>query len=130
MNPGNLQVFFEKYEDKNYLSIMKRFAISDQSQIDSLIGYFKYIMAGQLNFKDYNGTYEHNVFARLMLKAMKASTSVLTEQLPFDLTSRYMAAYFEVNEKSCLEYIQKAVTDIDKQALICKNMPFSDLANV
>lgn len=29
MNPANLQVFFDKYADKNYDGILKRFSISD-----------------------------------------------------------------------------------------------------
>jgi hypothetical protein len=44
MNPANLQVFYEKYEDKNYNAILKRFSVNDYEQIDSLMGYFEYII--------------------------------------------------------------------------------------
>ena len=57
MNPANLQNFFEKYDEGNYNAILKRFGFSDYSQIDSLMGYFKYIVKDQVEYKDIGGTY-------------------------------------------------------------------------
>ncbi len=54
----------------------------------------------------------------------------MLEKLPFEVTSRYLAAYFEVNNKKCSDYIDLAVTDVDKRNTICTEFDFSNLDNV
>jgi len=51
-------------------------------------------------------------------------------QLPFELTSRYMGAYLEVNSLDCNYYIDQAVTDTDRQTSICANYDFTKLDDV
>lgn len=50
--------------------------------------------------------------------------------VPFEITSRYLAAFFEVNSKKCSDYVNLAVTDITRQDAICTTFDFSKLDDV
>jgi hypothetical protein len=54
--------------------------------------YLHYIVDGWLNFKELNGTYEHNVLSQLISKALVQSRTAL-EITYFEITSRYLATY-------------------------------------
>eukprot|EP00347_Sterkiella_histriomuscorum_P017232 403350176 len=131
MNPANLQVFYEKYQEQNYNAIIKRFQIASNDQIDSLMGYFKYITARFVTYEDRGGDYEVNTFARLMLKAIDLSYNSLLTQVPFELAARYITAYNEVNKKTCINYASIAApTDQARQQALCKGFNFLNLQDV
>lgn len=75
---------------------MKRFGLTNYDQVDSLMNYFKYIIIKSMHYEDYSGDYEMNTFARILLKVMGNTYDFLYENVPFELTSRYMAAEIEV----------------------------------
>ena len=66
----------------------------------------------------------------MMLKTMNDSYSVVKQFVPFEFTSRYLAAYFSVAGKDCTQVVSLAVTDPTKLALICGNFTFSSLDNI
>lgn len=95
LNPVNLHVLFDNYKSENYQAIMTRFGFANENEIAAIMGYFDMIVREQVLLSDMNGSYEQSSFARLMLKAMNDSFSVLQNQVPFEITSRYLAAYIE-----------------------------------
>ena len=50
--------------------------------------------------------------------------------MPFEITSRYLTAYFEVNTKTCHTYIDFAVADPTKANTICDSYDLSNLDDV
>lgn len=92
MNPANLQVFFDDYREGNYPSIIKRFSVS-KDQIDALWGYFDMIKKEQILLTGINGSYEQQVFAKLIIKTMNSSYYDLQQTLPFEVASRFFGAY-------------------------------------
>ena len=129
MNPANLQIFFENYRDRSYIPIIKRFSLT-VDQIDALMGYFDMIMKEQILLSDIGGSYEQSVFSKLIIKTMNDSYSVIQQQVPFEVTTRYLAAYMEVASLDCNHYLSLAVTDPVKVTAICTNMTFSSLDDV
>lgn len=77
MNPANLQDFFDKYSENNYGAILKRFGLTQNAHVDSLMGYFKYVIKSGIEFTDLGGTYDQNAYARLLLKTMKNTYQIL-----------------------------------------------------
>jgi hypothetical protein len=50
--------------------------------------------------------------------------------LPFEVTSRYLEGFFELNDHDCTYYISKATTDASKITKICTTYSFSNLNHV
>ena len=57
------------------------------------MGYFDMIMKEQILLSDIGGSYEQSVFSKLIIKTMNDSYSVIQQQVPFEVTTRYLAAY-------------------------------------
>jgi hypothetical protein len=66
----------------------------------------------------------------MMLKTMNDSYSVIKQFVPFEVTSRYLAAYFNVAGLDCTKVVGLAVTDPTKLTSICGIFTFSSLDNV
>lgn len=88
------------------------------------MGYFKYIIKNAVDMQQIGGSYEYNAFARVLLKTMNETYSQLKSKVPFEITSRYLAAYFETYGKDCKYYFGKAVTDT---TTICAEYSFDDI---
>lgn len=70
------------------------------------------------------------MFGRLILKALNDSYTILTSQVPFEITSRHLAAYIQIAGKDCNYYVSQAVTDAPKVATICAAYPFTSLDKI
>lgn len=55
--------------------------------------YFDYIIQNQVTFATVKGNYQSNVFSKMMTKTMNHSHWILSTQLPFEITSRFLTAY-------------------------------------
>lgn len=56
---------------------------------------------------------------------MTNSYDVLKTEAPFELTSRYLAAYIDVNKLNCLDFAKVAAPDdTKKQTAICGSFNF------
>lgn len=56
-----------------------------------------------------------NTFARILLKTMTVSYGTLRDQVPFEITSRYLTAYIDVNKLTCLDFAAIAApTDVTR----------------
>lgn len=130
MNPANLQIFFENYKAQNYAPILKRFAIKNIDEIHAFKGYFDLIVNEQVLLADISGSYSQQAFSKLVLKAMNDSFSVIQKQVPFEVTSRYLAAFIEVAKHDCNFYISQAVEDPAKVTTICGLYNFASLDDV
>lgn len=95
------------------------------------MSYFNYITERFVKYEDRGGDYEANTFARLMLKTIDLSYNTLLTRLPFELASRYITAYNEINKKQCTDYAAIAApTDVNRQKAICNGFNFLNLQDV
>ena len=79
LNPANLYVLYDYYNSNNYQALMTRFGFADVAQIHAIMGYLDKVIDEQVLLTDMQGTYEQSAFARLLLKAMNDSLSVLQQ---------------------------------------------------
>lgn len=61
---------------------------------------------------------------------MTNTYTTLQTKAPFEMTSRYMAAYIDVNKLTCLTFAAIASKDTKRQAAICNNVNFQRLDDV
>ena len=127
LNPVNLKVFFDNYMEKNIPPIQKRFNLGTQTQIDSIIQYFNQIVKDQVEYQAYQGKYEETAFAKLIIKTLNSSFYQIEQKVPFELTSRYMAASMEIEKQDCSYFVSQAVTDPTRVQTICAANPFNVL---
>jgi hypothetical protein len=73
------------------------------------------------------GTYEQYSFAKLIVKTLNDSYSQIKAKVPFELTSRYMGAFMQINIKDCKFYVSPAILNDTITNQICTQFPFSDL---
>lgn len=73
------------------------------------------------------GTYEETAFAKLIVKTLNDSYSQLKSKVPFELTSRYIAASMQLNNKDCKYYIGPVVDNDTITNQICSSFSFSNL---
>ena len=50
--------------------------------------------------------------------------------MPFEVTSRYLAAYIEAAQLNCSYFINQTTEDEDKRKKICEQFKFSSLDDV
>ena len=77
--------------------------------------YLNYIIQGWLNYQEIDGSYEKNALAQLIAKSMSTSMKYLEDNVPFELTSRYLATYMSINKYDCDYYFKTIVTDADQR---------------
>lgn len=82
--------------EKNFQPILKIFNLATVTQIDSLIGYFHQVTGDQVEYLGYNGKYEQTAFSKLIIKTLNDSYVNIQQRVPFELTSRYMAASMQL----------------------------------
>ena len=71
------------------------------------------------------------MFGKLILKALNDSLAVISSHVPFELTSRYLAAYIKVNNLNCPYFVEQAVIDdAARVKTICDKYIFDSLDNV
>ena len=90
-----------------------------------------YLVDKQLSFQNIQGSYKENAFSQILLQAVNQSYSYLMDVAPFEINSRYMAAYVNDNTYTCQDYVLLAVA-LDQQRAdeICAPYPFTDLASI
>lgn len=71
-----------------------------------------------------------NVLAQLIAKSMTKSMQYLEETVPFELTSRYLAIYMNINKRDCDYYFKAVVTDADQRKAICSTYRFEVLSEL
>ncbi len=68
-----------------------------------------YLVDKQLSFQNIQGSYKENAFSQILLQAVNQSYSYLMDVAPFEINSRYMAAYVNDNTYTCQDYVLLAV---------------------
>jgi hypothetical protein len=96
LNPVNLKIFFDNYMEQNFQPILKIFNLATVTQIDSLIGYFHQVTGDQVEYQSYHGKYEQTAFSKLIIKTLNDSYASIQQKVPFELTSRYVAASIQL----------------------------------
>jgi hypothetical protein len=130
MNPKNIKDLFDKIQQGNIPPIIKRFNLDNPTVVQSMYGYLNYIIEGWLGYKEIDGSYEKNALAQLIAKSMSTSMKYLEDNVPFELTSRYLATYMSINKLDCDYYFKPIITDAGKRNEICAIYRFENIQSV
>ena len=113
--------------EQNFPPILKIFNLATVTQIDSIIGYFHQVTGDQVEYQGYHGKYEQTAFSKLIIKTLNDSYVNIQKKVPFELTSRYMAASMQLKSQDCKYFVSQAVTDQTKLDTICTKFQFKIL---
>ena len=129
-----MQFFFENYKLGEIDNIIKRFSGQNYKltavQVDGLYKYMQFLIDRQVvsgnpgNITDYQS---YSSFGSLFSTAMQKSYQQIYTSMKQWLPTRYLAAWSDIHEKTCDDYLKLVLTNTTQLNDVCAKYPFDNL---
>lgn len=130
LNPANLYAFYTAYDVQEYEAIKKRFLITENEQVDELMGYFKSLNTQYMALEGYGGNIQYNSYAQLFRAPIVKAQEMLEVFLPFQLASRWVAGTLKNSKETCFTLVNKALNNTRNSTKACDKIDLSKLEDV